>query len=147
MLCYGIVDKPLKCDKCETIYCSKCIPDSKKAPGKFNCYNKCRSKTKNCVELSKFEMSILMNLKFSCQNDECEEKISYGSYSRHMTRDCKVKIYKKAIFPDGAFDSNKEESILSKHLKLNGGYNILCGDLFYLFYNQEDEIKDEYQRL
>ena len=33
MLCYGIVDKPLKCDKCETVYCSKCIPKRMQAPG------------------------------------------------------------------------------------------------------------------
>ena len=26
MLCYGIVFKPLKCNKCETMYCSKCVP-------------------------------------------------------------------------------------------------------------------------
>jgi len=92
-------------------------------------------------------MTILMNLKFSCQNDECEEKISYGSYHRHMTRDCKIKTYKTATFPCGAFDSDENKSVYQKHLELNGGFNILCGDLFYLFHCPEDEIKDEYQRL
>ena len=32
-------------------------------------------------------------------------------------------------------------------MKLNGGYNILCGDLFYLFYNPEEDINDELTRL
>jgi hypothetical protein len=45
--------------------------------------------------------------------------------------------------PLGALDTSggdpKKRTILEKHLELNGGYNILCGDLFYLFYSPEDD--------
>ena len=54
-----------------------------------------------------------------------------------MAQDCKIKTYKKVIMPNGALDG--QESILNKHLLLNGGYNLLCGDLMYLFYDSAEE--------
>ena len=46
MLCYGVVFNPIKCARCETLFCGRCVPEKRKLPGKFRCYNKCGSK--NC---------------------------------------------------------------------------------------------------
>ena len=41
ILCYGIVYKPVKCIKCETLICERCIAPKKLK--KFKCYKKCGS--------------------------------------------------------------------------------------------------------
>ena len=65
MLCYGIVFNPIKCKRCETLICGRCVPDKRKLPGKFACYNKCGSK--DCTDkLNKQEQAIYNELKFEC---------------------------------------------------------------------------------
>ena len=63
-LCYGIAFDPVKCKKCEAVCCGRCVPESKKKPGKFNCYRKCGGK--DCVKVSELESKILNELEFSC---------------------------------------------------------------------------------
>merc|ERR1719375_2238950 len=90
MLCYGVALNPVKCNKCETVYCSKCLPaealpgaESNNAPRSYNnpryeCYKKCGSK-KTC-NLSRIERNILNNLKFKCQHAEeynCKKVVKY----------------------------------------------------------------------
>ena len=36
LLCYGVAINPLKCDRCEQIYCSKCLPKSVSPDGKLD---------------------------------------------------------------------------------------------------------------
>ena len=40
MMCYGIAQNPLKCNKCETVYCKACLPNTT-----FSCFKKCGSVT------------------------------------------------------------------------------------------------------
>ena len=105
LLCFGTVFKPLKCDKCSYLYCARCIPDQCKETGKFKCFRKCGSETKNCIKPSVEELTTLKNMTFACQNDECEEFIKYGNYFKHMTKECKIKTYKAATMPEGAFNN------------------------------------------
>jgi len=51
VLCYGLVFYPVKCKKCEQIYCGNCIPKFRKHAGKFMCFTKCGSK--NCIPLGR----------------------------------------------------------------------------------------------
>jgi hypothetical protein len=98
-LCYGIAFDPIKCKKCEAVCCGRCVPEKKKMPGKFMCYRKCGSK--DCLKISEVETNILKSLEFSCQNDECEERIAFGSYFKHMKKNCKIQTYNKIVLPEG----------------------------------------------
>jgi hypothetical protein len=64
-----------------------------------------------------------------------------------MTKECKVKTYKSAKMPVGAFDKMEKKTITQKHLELWGGYNILIADMFYLYYIPEEDDKDNYYRV
>lgn len=49
VLCYGLVFDPVKCKKCEEVYCGNCIPKFRKQRNKFMCFKKCGSR--NCSPL------------------------------------------------------------------------------------------------
>ena len=74
MLCYGIVMNPIKCKKCETLFCKNCFlanrfntedgyhrQDPKKLT--FSCFKKCGS-TEFSWKLDAQEQQILDNLEF-----------------------------------------------------------------------------------
>ena len=84
---------------------------------------------------------------FACQNDECEEHVKYGNYFKHMTKECKIKTYKAATMPEGAFNNQDVKSVTQKHLELWGGYNIMCADMFYLYYVPDEDERDNYFRV
>ena len=58
-MCYGVVQEPLKCTKCETMYCKNCIPKTK-----YACFMKCGAST--TVALGRIERNILNSLTFRC---------------------------------------------------------------------------------
>lgn len=89
MLCYGIVLNPIKCAKCEKLFCGRCVPEKRKQPGKFRCYNKCGSK-KCHMKLNCQEQGIFDGLLFDCPNDGCEDQIKMKNFFKHMKKDCKV---------------------------------------------------------
>ena len=95
MLCYGIVQKPLKCTKCDTMYCkgcmAKCMDQGKLAKGQLQCHKKCGSRTFS--NLNSLEYKILNSLVFRCANDECLERVPLGKYRQHLKHDCKVTRY------------------------------------------------------
>ena len=100
MLCYGVVFNPIKCIKCETLVCRNCVNEKKLKPGKFMCFKKCGSK-RFTEKMSLSEKLILNSLLFNCQNDECDAKIPYGQYFKHMRKECKVLRYKNITMPEG----------------------------------------------
>ena len=98
LYCYGVAVDPVRCDRCETVYCKACLPESALDPTKFKkknyydksyeCFAKCGSR--KVVELGKIEMAILNSLRFSCQHadDGCEAELSYADYKNHLMTDC-----------------------------------------------------------
>ena len=105
MLCYGVCIEPVKCNKCETMYCAKCLPREALPGGKpdnkprsydnpkYTCYKKCGSN--KTVQLSRIEKNILNNLSFKCQHaDEhgCEAVVKYEFYKKHLAEECVHKI-------------------------------------------------------
>ena len=72
MLCYGIALQPVKCKKCETVYCSGCLSDDahdnsikvKYPQQKYTCYKKCGCS--EVCQLSRIERNFLKNLRFNC---------------------------------------------------------------------------------
>ena len=89
-MCCGFVVGPVKCDKCNKMYCSACLPDSAfnpslrvRYPNKpYECFMKCGSR--KTTQLSKIEKAILNSLPFSCQFDECDETLKYSDYFDHL---------------------------------------------------------------
>ena len=65
MLCYGIVWKPIKCTKCDTLYCERCIPTKNLLPGRFNCYRKCGS-DEYTRDIGKVLKNLHKNLLLTC---------------------------------------------------------------------------------
>ena len=50
LICYGVALKPKKCNKCEAVYCSKCLPKGvtpdgtiKTYSGSYKCFKQCGS--------------------------------------------------------------------------------------------------------
>ena len=41
MLCYGIVQNPLKCNTCQNLVCKTCVPLDTISKNKFSCFKKC----------------------------------------------------------------------------------------------------------
>ena len=97
MLCYGIVFKPIKCDRCETLICSNCInPKVLDGTKKFMCFKKCGGKSfTKFKDIHQMEKKVMNGLLFKCQHDECEEQIPYGKYFAHLRTKCCVKKHKK----------------------------------------------------
>ena len=99
------------------------------------------------MAISGVEAKILNSLEFSCQNDECEEKVAFGSYFKHMKRDCKVQTYKKILLPEGM--AKVKQRLTQEHLDLAnkfGGYLMLAGDLPLMFYDKESDEQISKQR-
>ena len=91
LICLGIAQRPLKCSKCETVYCTACLnPKEKTHSKKYSCFKMCGSRT--LVALSKIERNLLNVLEFTCSQDECGEAIKYENYWKHVTETCKNKI-------------------------------------------------------
>ena len=79
-MCYGVVQEPVKCTKCETMYCKKCIPQNK-----YSCFMKCGAST--TTALGRIERNILNNLTFRCQHSaefQCEAVLKYENYKKHL---------------------------------------------------------------
>ena len=70
ILCQGIVINPVKCETCELMVCKRCLPNKN-----FECYNKCGSKSSYTDKHNKQISTIYNQLKFECQNEQCEELI------------------------------------------------------------------------
>jgi len=72
LLCYGVAVYPMKCQKCETVYCASCLPKSAfdktiqcNYPDRpYECFKMCGSK--DVVPLSRLERNILNSLSFRC---------------------------------------------------------------------------------
>jgi hypothetical protein len=94
MICYGIVFKPVKCVRCETLYCSRCVKNNRKGRGdyEFDCLKNCGSK-ESTDKLVRLEKLIMGQLLFSCQNDGCDDQIPYSNYINHLENECKVTRY------------------------------------------------------
>ena len=100
ILCYGIVIDPVKCEKCETIYCYKCLPPDAFGKPKadrygpsYTCYKKCGSA--KLKSLGRIEKNILNNLPFKCQHSDehnCEAVLKYEDIKRHLKHECVTKI-------------------------------------------------------
>ena len=134
ILCYGIVFKPIKCTKCETLVCERCIAPKKLK--KFKCYKKCGS-TEFTRDLKKQEKSILDNLLLRCQNDECEDKIPLKSYWGHMRKTCKIQKYEKVELPEGANGPEAEKASKPQ-------YNFLIGDFQKIYLENGEDMDKEY---
>ena len=94
ILCYGIAISPVKCSKCETVYCLECLPED--VESKFKCYKMCGSQT--LLKLGRIEMNILKALTFKCQHAEeykCTAIVKYENIRKHLENDCVHKIQPK----------------------------------------------------
>ena len=91
LLCLGVAQRPLKCTKCEQVYCTACLnPKTKTASKKYACYKMCGSNS--LIAISKIERNLLNLLEFTCSQDGCGEEIKYENYVKHLTTTCKNKI-------------------------------------------------------
>ena len=96
-MCMGIAEHPCKCDKCEIVICSGCVPkhyfDGKyqnTPPYKpYECFKMCGSKT--LVSLSKIETSLLNQLTFKCQEESCGKLVAYSELKNHLECECTLK--------------------------------------------------------
>jgi len=100
MVCLGVAVNPCKCDKCNTVYCRKCIPE-KYWLGvesdywndlKYQCFKMCGSQ--KLIPLTKIERMVLDSLKFRCQHEAegCEKELKYSEIREHLKNDCVNKI-------------------------------------------------------
>ena len=87
MVCLGIAQRPLKCEKCEVVYCTACIfPKVQKHNQDYECFQKCGCS--KLVSLSKIEKNILSSLKFKCTENFCSKIFSYDNFKNHKTKEC-----------------------------------------------------------
>ena len=140
LLCYGVAINPLKCDKCEQIYCSRCLPKTVTPDGQMNsygaytCYKKCGSR--KVVGLSRIEKNILNSLSFQCQHaDEhgCTAVVKYEFYKKHLQEECVHKL----VFPEEV----KKEQMATKNGQISDHTEIIPegANLARLFFMEGDE--------
>ena len=113
MLCFGIVNKPIKCVQCDTLVCESCIPPENLSLDRFSCYKKCGSKT--VVGLSRIEKNLLNNLSFKCQHANehgWEAIVKYEFYKKHLAEDCVHKL----VFLD---EKKVGVAVVKKAIKVN----------------------------
>ena len=80
-LCKNIYIKPIMCNKCQQVYCQKCI--DKWSDENRECPNNCEDPTyQNCI----FKNEILSKLKFICVG--CEQEIYYDEGKNHHKECC-----------------------------------------------------------
>ena len=134
MLCYGIVIDPIKCLKCDSLFCKRCVNKKRLERGKLKCYKKCGG-SKFTFWLNKQELGVYQNLKFKCPN-ECSEPISFKHLYAHLLKKCPIKTYSKIDLPDGAM------------MKENDGAEVkevpLIGGVMAKMFLEEGEELDEY---
>jgi len=104
------------------------------------CFKKCGSK-KFTEKLSLAESLVLNSLLLTCQNDECEAKIPYGKYFRHLRSECKVLRYKKINMPEGCMGASEK-----KEFTPYGDKVFVVGDLNQLFLEQDEELDEDLKK-
>jgi len=57
-------------------------------------------------------------LLFSCQNDECEEKISYSNYFNHLEFECKVMRYNSILLNGDEMSEANKKRMAEKKIAL-----------------------------
>jgi hypothetical protein len=129
-ICFNIMNNPADCDKCGHSYCYDCIANFK-CP--FNCQN---SKTKP----SSVAIKILLNqIIFKCENDGCNEKLTYNNIFLH-DQECDFKPTK---CPSPNCNMNISKKYLEKHIKEDCKYVYLeckvCSNEFLRLDIQEHE--------
>ena len=132
MLCYGIVQDPVKCNVCDTMYCATCnsINDPEKDRRRGRRQQKCFKQCKNSkmVDLTRLEKHLLNSLVFICPND-CGERVPYCKYESHLTKECGVKTYMKVEKPNEPENRTKDSAKRNDEIY----------DLNLLFKDNEDE--------
>ena len=89
--CNNIYKNPMQCNKCQKIFCKKCINDS--LENKNICPNNCtdpnfqESEDKNCL---------LSLLKFLCKN--CQHEINYNDVESHLNNGCATNAVETKLF-------------------------------------------------
>ena len=99
IICQRVAFTPVKCEGCETIYCSRCLPDeafnnllSVKSRVKYTCHKMCGSN--RVAELGRIERNILNSLSFRCQHSSkgCTATVRYQDMHTHLTKECVKRI-------------------------------------------------------
>ena len=85
VLCNKILKDPMKCNKCEKVFCKSCIENFPKKEKK--CPKQCKKpKYIECIDKN----AILSLLKFRCLN--CKEEIKYDDVQTHLSLGCKTNL-------------------------------------------------------
>lgn len=148
MLCYGIVQDPIKCTRCNNLVCEKCIDKGKMLKGRLSCYKTCGNK--QFEKLQGCELAFYNGLVFRCVNDECKERVPLGRYRDHLKNKCKVMRYRALEEPEGALSQTikakeltDEEKEAEERAALNPyRYSVFVGDLQRM-YLEEGEALDQ----
>ncbi len=99
-ICTKIMVNPTDCESCGHSFCNECISKSK-------CPFGCEKKSFKPVSMG--IRNLLNNLKFKCQNEGCNEVISYIDVKTHDD----ICPYQKMICPN----KDCEEQLLKKNLE------------------------------
>lgn len=114
-ICCGIIQDPLCCKSCDSIFCKKCIKDwIIRSKGK--CPNRCDFVE---YEIRRTTINLMNKIKLYCIYREkgCKEEIFYEDYKKHM-KNCEFEEYECL-----GCKMKSTKSIITSHIKI-------CPDMY-----------------